>query len=79
MVPVILYRMAGTIRFIERDYLKTLAVIVLRGKRSAVESCVEFPCIIISSYSSYIFTINYKISSFYCVTFYCCTLQYPHS
>gem|GEM_PF-6434938 len=24
---------------------KTLAVIVLRGKRFAVESCVEFPCI----------------------------------
>jgi hypothetical protein len=28
-----------------KDMGKTLAVIVLRGKRSAVESCVEFPCI----------------------------------
>ena len=28
-----------------RNVGKTLAVIVLRGKRSAVESCVEFPCI----------------------------------
>lgn len=28
-----------------RNVEKTLAVIVLRGKRFAVESCVEFPCI----------------------------------